>query len=136
MSPHLFGGNHPYTSQASHASSYASQASHSSNDSIQELPLNDIDRDSLLEQPVLPWMKSESRNSIQSVDTNSLHVMKRLVPNNLNKKKRWSKHKWWLLLTNTMVTLHSIYLHETNSSEVVLLWLRHHVISSINYIQM
>jgi hypothetical protein len=79
---------HPYTSQASHTSS--------SDSILQE------NADSLLEQPVLPWMKSESRNSMQS-STTSLHTMKRFVPNNLNKKKRWSKHKWWLLLANTMV---------------------------------
>lgn len=91
MAP-VFRKQHPYTSQASHSSS---------SESIQEKQIDD--HDSMLEQPVLPWMKSESRNSMQSIDTTSLHMMKRLVPNDLQKKKRWSRHKWWLLFSNTMV---------------------------------
>lgn len=128
---------HPYTSQASHTSSSESipQANHSSS-SISRV---EEDNDSLLQQPVLPWMKSESRNSMQSVDTTSLHVMKRLVPDDLNKKKRWSKHKWWLLLTNTIVTIYKTKkivdlcnLHK----QAVLLWFRDHVVGFINYFQM
>lgn len=64
-------------------------------------------QDDELPEPVLPWMKSESRQSIgsrNSVDTTSLHVVKRYAPDPaIKKKQRWTKHKWWLLLSNTLV---------------------------------
>lgn len=58
------------------------------------------DGDSLLEQPTLPWMKSENNTS-----NTSLHTMKRTTDDDEGKKKRrrWSKHKWWLFLSNTLV---------------------------------
>ncbi|KAI8977878.1 tetraspanin Tsp2 [Pilobolus umbonatus] len=63
--------------------------------------------DNVLPEPVLPWMKSESRNSLgsrSSIDGASLHVMKRYTPDpNLKKKQRWTKHKWWLLLSNSLL---------------------------------
>lgn len=64
-------------------------------------------QDDELPEPVLPWMKSESRQSIgsrNSVDTTSLHVVKRYAPDPaIKKKQRWTKHKWWLLVSNTLV---------------------------------
>ncbi|KAI9012552.1 tetraspanin Tsp2 [Phycomyces nitens] len=65
-------------------------------DSVEDLP-----------EPVLPWMKSESRQSLggasrNSVDTASLHVVKRYAPDpNIKRKQRWTPHKWWLLFSNT-----------------------------------
>ncbi|KAI7871529.1 tetraspanin Tsp2 [Spinellus fusiger] len=56
----------------------------------------------------MPWMKSESNTSLggarQSVDTASLHVVKRFAPDpNIKKKQRWTPHKWWLLIANTVL---------------------------------
>ena len=54
-------------------------------------------------------MKSESRQSFgsssrNSVDTASLHVVKRYAPDPaIKKKQRWTRHKWWLLLSNTLL---------------------------------
>lgn len=62
-----------------------------------------------LPEPVLPWMRSDSRQSLggttqSSVDATSLHIVKRHVPETLNKKKqRWTLHKWWLLFSNSVV---------------------------------
>ncbi|KAI8334741.1 tetraspanin Tsp2 [Chlamydoabsidia padenii] len=61
-----------------------------------------------LPEPVLPWMRSESRQSLggisqTSVDTASLHVVKRHVPETIKKKQRWTLHKWWLLLSNSVL---------------------------------
>lgn len=63
-----------------------------------------------LERPVLPWLR-ESRPSVvssktcSSVDASSLHFVKRNQPDpNIKRKQRWTKHKWWLLFSNTMVT--------------------------------
>ncbi|KAI8098824.1 tetraspanin Tsp2 [Halteromyces radiatus] len=61
-----------------------------------------------LPEPVLPWMRSESRQSLggvsqSSVDAASLHVVKRFVPDTIKKKQRWTLHKWWLLLSNTVL---------------------------------
>lgn len=74
-------------------------------DSVEDLP-----------EPVLPWMRSESRNSFgnmsrSSVESGSLHVVKRFVPDaSMKKKQRWTFHKWWLLLANTLVSITSTFL--------------------------
>lgn len=107
-------GSHPYQSQNSQASSsvslqdlrYSSNTHSSSGEQDEELP-----------EPVLPWMKSESRQSLggnngsvvsssrNSVDTTSLHIVKRYAPDPaIKKKQRWTSHKWWLLLSNTLVS--------------------------------
>ena len=105
-------GKNPYTSQTSQASSSVSLQD--LNQRITTTPPQHSDSwESLqnddLPEPVLPWMKSESRQSIgshTSVDTTSLHVMKRQMPDPaIKKKQRWSKHKWWLLFSNTVVKL-------------------------------
>ncbi|ORX62997.1 hypothetical protein DM01DRAFT_1331094 [Hesseltinella vesiculosa] len=62
-----------------------------------------------LPEPVLPWMRSESRNSLGgtsqlSVDAASLHAVKRYIPEQINtKRQRWTLHKWWLLFSNTLL---------------------------------
>ncbi|RCI03704.1 hypothetical protein CU098_010512 [Rhizopus stolonifer] len=87
---------HPYAPQVSCPSSSAS---------LQDIRPHPRAMDSFdsrdLQEPVLPWMKTESR---QSLDTTSLHIMKRQLDDpSVKKKQRWSKHKWWLLLSNTML---------------------------------
>lgn len=68
-------------------------------DSVEDLP-----------EPVLPWMKTESRQSFggssrNSVDSNSLHVIKRYAPDPTAKKRQlWTARKWWILLANTLVS--------------------------------
>lgn len=69
-------------------------------DSVEDLP-----------EPVLPWMRSESRQSFggmsgrSSVESGSIHVVKRYQPDpSMKKKQRWTVHKWWLFLTNTLVS--------------------------------
>jgi len=102
-------GKNPYTAQTSQASSSVSLQD--LNQRIVTPPQHADSWDSLhnedLPEPVLPWMKSESRQSLgsrTSVDTTSLHVMKRQMPDPaVKKKQRWSKHKWWLLVSNTIV---------------------------------
>lgn len=106
---------HPYSSQTSEASSsvYLQDLSqHPNNKRPQQYDSWESinhQQDHDLPEPVLPWMKSESRNSLgssrSSVDATSLHIMKRQTPDNPNtkKKQRWTKHKWWLLLSNTVV---------------------------------
>ncbi|KAI9263700.1 hypothetical protein BY458DRAFT_438650 [Sporodiniella umbellata] len=55
-----------------------------------------------LQRPVLPWMRTESFMSNNSME--SLHTMKRQwIDPTLKKKQRWSKHKWWLLFSNTLL---------------------------------
>ncbi|CDH51974.1 tetraspanin tsp2 [Lichtheimia corymbifera JMRC:FSU:9682] len=72
--------------------------SHSPWDSVEDLP-----------EPVLPWMKTESRQSFggssrNSVDSNSLHVIKRYAPDPTAKKRQlWTARKWWILLANTLL---------------------------------
>lgn len=61
-----------------------------------------------LPEPVLPWMRSESRQSLggmsqSSVDAASLHVVKRYNDDTPKKKQRWTLHKWWLLLSNSVL---------------------------------
>ncbi|CAO3598982.1 unnamed protein product [Absidia cylindrospora] len=61
-----------------------------------------------LPEPVLPWMRSESRQSLggvsqSSVDATGLHVMKHHVPDTMKKKQRWTLHKWWLLFSNSVL---------------------------------
>lgn len=102
------GIGHPYASQNSQASSSVSlqDMRHTSRPSTTPVESWDSTQDDLPE-PVLPWMKSESRQSLgsrSSVDTTSLHVVKRYTPDPaIKKKQRWTKHKWWLLLSNTLV---------------------------------
>ena len=68
-------------------------------DSVEDLP-----------EPVLPWMKSESRQSFgassrSSVESGSLHVVKRYQPDPDQKKRQiWTARKWWILFSNTLVT--------------------------------
>ncbi|CAO3679013.1 unnamed protein product [Rhizopus stolonifer] len=58
--------------------------------------------DNDLQRPVLPWMHTESLASHNSLE--SLHTMKRQwVDPSLKKKQRWSKHKWLLLFSNTLL---------------------------------
>lgn len=70
-----------------------------------------------LQEPVLPWMQgaNASRQSIgsfmtrSSLDSNareSLHVVKRYQRelDEGRKNKRWTKFKWWLLMTNSLVS--------------------------------
>ncbi|KAG1115641.1 hypothetical protein G6F42_013888 [Rhizopus arrhizus] len=78
-------GKNPYTAQTSQASSSVSLQD--LNQRIVTPPQHTDSWDSLhnedLPEPVLPWMKSESRQSLgsrTSVDTTSLHVMKRQMP--------------------------------------------------------
>ncbi|RCH98811.1 hypothetical protein CU097_012488 [Rhizopus azygosporus] len=104
MNP-TFLSNKGYIHQTSHASSSVSLHDIRPNprqyDSYESVVNND------LPEPILPWMKSESRQSLgsrTSVDTASLHVVKRQFPNpSVKKKQRWSKHKWWLLFSNTLL---------------------------------
>lgn len=106
MNP-TFLSNKGYIHQTSHASSSVSLHDIRPNprqyDSYESVVNND------LPEPILPWMKSESRQSLgsrTSVDTASLHVVKRQFPNpSVKKKQRWSKHKWWLLFSNTLVII-------------------------------
>lgn len=113
-------GGHPYGSQTSQASSSVSlqelrqtnnaRASNSTAPQQFDSWESINHQDDELPEPVLPWMKSESRQSIgsrNSVDTTSLHVVKRYAPDPaIKKKQRWTKHKWWLLLSNTLVKSH------------------------------
>ncbi|KAI7852990.1 hypothetical protein BDC45DRAFT_512014 [Circinella umbellata] len=80
-----------------------SQTRHSSEpnspwDSVEDLP-----------EPVLPWMKSESRQSFgassrSSVESGSLHVVKRYQPNTDQKKRQiWTARKWWILFANAIL---------------------------------
>jgi hypothetical protein len=56
-----------------------------------------------LERPVLPWLKSTT-DRVPSLDTSDLHLVKRNPPDpNIKRKQRWTKHKVWLLLSNTVV---------------------------------
>lgn len=86
--------NHPYAPQTSQNSSL---------------------RDGDLPEPVLPWLKSESRQSLgsqSSVDTSGLHTVKRNAITSAQqgtKKKRWTKHKWWMLLSNTVVFEYNMF---------------------------
>lgn len=104
-------GKNLYISQTSQASSSVSLQD--LNQRIATPPQHADSWESLqnddLPEPVLPWMKSESRQSLgsrSSVDTTSLHVMKRQMPDPaIKKKQRWSKHKWWLLFSNTVVKI-------------------------------
>lgn len=70
-----------------------------------------------LPRPILPWLPStdnvnrrpaastSSRNSLGSTATGSVHLMKRYVPHhNPERKMRWSTFKWWILLSNTLVS--------------------------------
>ncbi|KAI8074780.1 hypothetical protein BC940DRAFT_289077 [Gongronella butleri] len=92
-------------SQDSRRNTYAS--------SLQQQQLQDQLWDSSddLPEPVLPWMRSESRNSLGnssqlsqlSVDANGLHAVKRFTPDRENKRQRWTMHKWWLLGSNTIL---------------------------------
>ncbi|KAJ2955424.1 hypothetical protein NQZ79_g8574 [Umbelopsis isabellina] len=64
----------------------------------------------LPEPPVLPWVRnSESRQS-QSLDASSLHVMKRYNPSDeqVKKKARWTVHKWWMLVSNTLLFIYGL----------------------------
>lgn len=99
--------------------------SHSPWDSVEDLP-----------EPVLPWMKTESRQSFgessrNSVESNSLHVIKRYAPDPTAKKRQlWTARKWWILLANTLVgpfsssssSNHSLIQHV---DVVILLWFGH-----------
>lgn len=95
---------HPYVSQPSHPSSSVSLQDMRPYPKPYESAV-----DNNLQEPVLPWMKSESRQSLgsrSSIDATSLHIVKRQFPDpSVKKKQRWSKHKWWLLLSNTLVTI-------------------------------
>ncbi|KAI8885158.1 hypothetical protein K501DRAFT_246548 [Backusella circina FSU 941] len=93
MGNHLLNTSHPYAPQTSQSSSLRD------NNSAGDLP-----------EPVLPWLKSESRQSLRSqsssVDTSGLHTVKRNAITSAQqgtKKKRWTKHKWWMLLSNTLL---------------------------------
>ncbi|KAI8355146.1 hypothetical protein BD560DRAFT_407306 [Blakeslea trispora] len=109
MHPPAKRGGHPYAPQSSESSSYVSLQNLNSHPNRPSILLHDSsDEQTDLREPVLPWMKSESRQSIgsqrSSVDASSLHIMKRQIPDTTTKKKqRWTKHKWWLLLSNTLV---------------------------------
>ncbi|KAI9258100.1 Tetraspanin family-domain-containing protein [Phascolomyces articulosus] len=67
-------------------------------DSVEDLP-----------EPVLPWMKSESRQSFgassrSSVESGSLHVVKRYQPDPDQKKRQiWTARKWWILFSNAIL---------------------------------
>jgi hypothetical protein len=108
---------HPYTSQTSQASSSVSLQDlrqHKQPQQYDSWESINHQQDHDLPEPVLPWMKSESRNSLgsrSSVDTTSLHIMKRQTPDTTNtkKKQRWTKHKWWLLLSNTLVKRKTLF---------------------------
>lgn len=124
-------GGHPYASQTSQASSSVSlqemrtsqnntRASGSSGPPQQFDSWESINPQDELPEPVLPWMKSESRQSLgsrNSVDTTSLHVVKRFAPDPaIKKKQRWTKHKWWLLLSNTLVKRYFVCCRYKNSN--------------------
>lgn len=69
-------------------------------------PWNSVDH--LPAPPVLPWVPNSDSSSIRnSVDASSLHVMKRFQANTddqSKKKGRWTVHKWWMLVSNTIVS--------------------------------
>ena len=69
-------------------------------------PWNSIDH--LPTPPVLPWVPNSDPSSIRSsVDASSLHVMKRFqakTDDQTKKKGRWTVHKWWMLVSNTIVS--------------------------------
>jgi hypothetical protein len=69
-------------------------------------PWNSVDH--LPTPPVLPWVPNSDPSSIRSsVDASSLHVMKRFQANTddqTKKKGRWTVHKWWMLVSNTIVS--------------------------------
>lgn len=113
---------HNNKTQGATGNPYAQESQSSSSVSLQEIrqsrPNSSPQYDSWessnnqsdqLPEPVLPWMKSESRQSFgsssrTSLDTASLHVVKRYAPDPaIKKKQRWTKHKWWLLLANSLV---------------------------------
>jgi hypothetical protein len=125
---------HPYVSQASSSASLQdTRPNPRPYDSYESFPING------LQEPVLPWMKSESRQSLgsrSSLDTTSLHIMKGQFPDpSAKKKQRWSKHKWWLLLSNTLVK--KIFLREKKKADcflkVILLWIGYIIISTFNF---
>lgn len=95
------------TMHEGHASYHHNASSSSSSRVQRDEQLWDSSDD--LPEPVLPWMRSDSRQSLggttqSSVDAASLHIVKRHVPETLNKKKqRWTLHKWWLLFSNSVV---------------------------------
>ncbi|CAO3643481.1 unnamed protein product [Mucor hiemalis] len=102
--------NYPYSTQKSQASSSVSLQDLRPNRAQNYDSWESIQQDGgQLPEPVLPWMKSESRQSFgsssrNSVDTASLHMVKRYAPDPaIKKKQRWTKHKWWLLLSNTLL---------------------------------
>ncbi|KAI7884791.1 tetraspanin Tsp2 [Lichtheimia hyalospora FSU 10163] len=91
-------GHLPVPTQPNHPQQRFSNEANSPWDSVEDLP-----------EPVLPWMRSESRHSFgassrSSVESNSLHVMKRYVPDPDQKKRQiWTKRKWWILFSNTLL---------------------------------
>ncbi|KAH8552535.1 tetraspanin Tsp2 [Umbelopsis sp. PMI_123] len=63
--------------------------------------------------PVLPWIPNSERSSFRtSVDASSLHVMKRFNPstvdNQTKKRRRWTVHKWWMLVSNTILFIYGL----------------------------
>ncbi|KAI9322406.1 hypothetical protein BX666DRAFT_1894552 [Dichotomocladium elegans] len=65
-----------------------------------------------LPEPVLPWMKprslGESRRT--SMDSSSLHIVKRYAPEQTTAKKRqkWTARKWWILFSNSLLFLYGL----------------------------
>ena len=69
-----------------------------------------------LPRPILPWLPSTdnvnrrpaastlSHNSLGSTATGSVHLIKRYVPDNPERKMLWSTFKWWIILSNTLVS--------------------------------
>lgn len=97
-------GHLPVPTQPNHPQQRFSSEANSPWDSVEDLP-----------EPVLPWMRSESRHSFgassrSSVESNSLHVMKRYVPDPDQKKRQiWTKRKWWILFSNTLVNVYFLF---------------------------
>ncbi|RUP51137.1 hypothetical protein BC936DRAFT_149746 [Jimgerdemannia flammicorona] len=79
-----------------------------------------------LPAPVQPWLNSgggsshSPRTSIMNVDGSSLHIMKRYMHDGVPRKMRWSKHKWLLLVANTLLFIYGL----GASMLVVLTWFK------------
>ncbi|GAB5590825.1 hypothetical protein Unana1_05725 [Umbelopsis nana] len=66
--------------------------------------------------PVLPWVSSAepaTASMRNSVDTSSLHVVKRYNATTddqtkVKKKARWTVHKWWMLVSNTFLFIYGL----------------------------
>lgn len=63
-----------------------------------------------LQQPVLPWIRSGSYPSLHSSLSSDIHIMRRYVGEGapvlpVKEWRRWTWHKMWLLVMNSLVNM-------------------------------